>query len=39
MDVKRHLTIDEQIELLKIRGCIIEDEEFAKSVLLHINYY
>ena len=39
MDVKKHLTIDEQIELLKIRGCIIEDEELAKKILLDINYY
>ena len=39
MDVKKHLTIDEQIELLKIRGCIIEDEELAKNILLDINYY
>lgn len=39
MDVKTHLTIDEQIELLKSRGCIIEDEEFAKNVLFDINYY
>ena len=39
MDVKKHLTIDEQIELLKTRGCIIEDEELAKSILLDINYY
>ena len=39
MDVKKHLTIDEQIELLKTRGCIIEDEELTKSILLDINYY
>ena len=39
MDVKKHLTIDEQIELLKIRGCIIEDLELAKNILLDINYY
>lgn len=39
MDVKKHLTIDEQIELLKTRGCIIEDEELAKNILLDVNYY
>lgn len=39
MGVKKHLTIDEQIELLKTRGCIIEDEELAKNILLDINYY
>ena len=33
MDVKKHLTIDEQIELLKTRGCIIEDEDLAKNIL------
>ena len=39
MDVKNHLSIDEQIELLKTRGCIIENEELAKNILLDINYY
>jgi len=39
MDVKKHLSINEQIKLLKSRGCIIEDEEIAKSILLDINYY
>lgn len=36
IDVKKHLTIDEQIELLKTRGCIIENEELAKNILLDI---
>lgn len=39
MDVKKHLSIEEQVELLKSRGCIIKDEELAKKVLLDINYY
>lgn len=39
MDAKNHLSIDEQIELLKTRGCIIEDEEVTKIILLYINYY
>ena len=39
MDVKKHLTIDEQIKLLKTRGCIIENEELVKNILLDINYY
>lgn len=39
MDVKKPLNIDEQIELLKSRGCVIEDEKIAKDVLLDINYY
>lgn len=32
-------TIKEQIELLKERGLIIEDEEYASFFLEHINYY
>ena len=32
-------TIDEQIEILKLRGLIIEDEERAKKHLLMYNYY
>lgn len=39
MNIKKHLLIDEQIELLKSRGCKIENEEFARNVLLDINYY
>ena len=32
-------TVEEQIEKLKDRGCIIEDEEFAKETLTDINYF
>ena len=32
-------TIDEQIALLKERGLIVVDEDFAKRVLSEINYY
>lgn len=32
-------TIDEQIEILKNRGLIIEDENHAKEILHHYNYY
>lgn len=32
-------TIDEQIEILKNRGLHIEDENHAKEILLHYNYY
>lgn len=39
MDVKKHLTIDEQIVLIKSRGCVIEDENLARNILLNINYY
>ncbi|UZQ86049.1 Abi family protein [Thermoclostridium stercorarium] len=37
--VKSPLSIEEQIELLKSRNLVIEDEEFAKKVLTHISYY
>lgn len=36
---KQALTIDEQIELLKKRGLIIEDEQRTKSYLNYIGYY
>ncbi len=32
-------TIKEQIAKLKERGCIIEDEKFARETLKYINYY
>lgn len=37
--MKEFKTIDEQIELLKQRGLIINDEERAKKYLLSQNYY
>ncbi len=37
--VKNPATIKAQLEKLKSRGCIIEDEERAKLVLQNINYY
>lgn len=37
--VKYHLTYDEQIKLLKGRGCIIEDDKACKEILRHVNYY
>ena len=39
MEVKNFKTLDQQIELLKDRGCIIEDEAFVKKVLSAVNYY
>lgn len=39
MKVKRFRNLDEQIEILKVRGMIIEDEIFAKDVLLRENYF
>ncbi|WP_249028893.1 Abi family protein [Tannockella kyphosi] len=37
--MKPFKSIDEQIEILKERGLIIDDYEFAKKYLLHNNYY
>ena len=36
---KTFITFDEQVELLKSRGLIIDDNELAKNVLAEINYY
>lgn len=32
-------TVDEQIAILKKRGCVIKDENFARETLRYINYY
>lgn len=37
--VKPPTTYEQQLELLKQRGCIIEDEAFALKILEDINYY
>lgn len=39
MYMKEFKTIEEQIELLKTRNIIFKNEENAKQVLLHNNYY
>jgi abortive infection bacteriophage resistance protein len=39
MRVKQFKTIDEQIEILKHKGLIINDHEYAKEVLLRENYF
>ena len=36
---KQFKNLDEQIEILKHRGMIINDEEYAKVVLLRENHY
>ncbi len=36
---KRPLTIDEQIDLLRMRGVAIEDESFSRHVLATVSYY
>jgi len=37
--MKEFKTVEEQIELLKSRGMIFENEEYAKEILLTNNYY
>ena len=37
--MKYATTLDEQVEILKTRGLVINDEEKAKEVLLDIGYY
>ncbi|NLW52685.1 MAG: Abi family protein [Tissierellia bacterium] len=38
--MKRYFkTVDQQIDILKSRGLIIKDENLAKEILLHYNYY
>nr|WP_317357617.1 Abi family protein [uncultured Tyzzerella sp.] len=37
--MKKPTTYDEQIQLLKNHGLIIEDEEKAKNILSNLNYY
>lgn len=39
MSKKNPSTIDEQISILKARGCIVRDEEYARDTLKYINYY
>ena len=37
--IKKPKTIEEQIELLRLRGLIIDDENKLKKYLSHISYY
>ena len=39
MDVKKPTTFEQQLDKLKSRGCIIEDEKKALTVLRRVNYY
>lgn len=32
-------TVDEQIKILRQRGCIVNDEEYARNTLRYINYF
>ncbi len=38
-NTKKPTTYQEQIELLKVRGCIIPDEDFCLKILRSANYY
>lgn len=38
-DVKEPRTFAQQLNKIKRRGCIVGDENYAKSTLEHINYY
>ena len=37
--VKNPITFDKQVDLLKSRGCIIDDDAFCQEKLQLINYY
>lgn len=39
MNVKSFKTIDEQVEILKDKGLVIDDVDFAKDILLRENYF
>jgi abortive infection bacteriophage resistance protein len=39
MDVKSPKTYDEQLEILRSRGCFISDDSFAADFLKRVNYY
>lgn len=39
MKEKIPATVDEQIAILRKRGCVIKDENFARETLRYINYY
>lgn len=39
MKAKQFKTLDEQIEILKYKGLVVNDEEYAKQVLLRENYF
>jgi len=38
-NVKPYRSSDDLIELLRKRGCVIQDEDFAKRVFSHVGYY
>lgn len=38
-ELKKHLSLTEQVSLLESRGLIITDKEEAEKLLYHVNYY
>lgn len=38
-DNKRFKNLDEQIEILKYKGLVVQDEEYARNILLRENYF
>ena len=39
MDLKQPTSFEQQLALLKQRGCVVEDDAFALEVLADVNYY
>ena len=39
MNIKSFKTLDEQIDILKDKGLIIDDVDYAKDILLRENYF
>ena len=39
MELKKPITIEEQLEKIKSHGMIVEDDEVAKRILVETNYY
>ena len=38
-EVKPHLSYEGQIDKLREKGCIIDDDSFCRDVLVNIGYY
>lgn len=38
-ELKKHLSLTEQVQLLESRGLVIADKEEAEKLLYHVNYY
>lgn len=38
-ELKKHLSLTEQVALLESRGLVIADKQAAEELLYHVNYY